>query len=57
MRIFDKIDHGKVGVLPSSNLVDLIETIGGGGVVVRICRVICRKYTKIKVVFWTVFPF
>ena len=26
--IFDKIDHGKDGVLTSSNFVDLIETLG-----------------------------
>ena len=28
--IFDKIDDGKDGVLPSLNFVDLIETMGGG---------------------------
>ena len=28
--IFDKIDHGKDGALPSSKFVDLIETLGGG---------------------------
>ena len=27
-RIFDKIYHGKNGVLPSSNFFDLIETLG-----------------------------
>ena len=26
-RVFDKIDNGKDGVLPSSNFVDLIETL------------------------------
>ena len=26
--IFDKIDHGKDGALPSSKFVDLIETLG-----------------------------
>ena len=31
VRIFDKIDLGEDGVLPSSNFVDLIETLGGGG--------------------------
>ena len=29
-RIFDKIDHGKDGVLPSSNFSDLVETLRGG---------------------------
>ena len=29
-RIFDKIDHGKDGVLPSSKFVDLIETLEEG---------------------------
>ena len=28
--IFDKIDNGKDGVLPSSNFVDYIETLGEG---------------------------
>ena len=27
-RVFDKIDHGKVGFLPLSNFVDLIEALG-----------------------------
>ena len=31
LRVFDKIYHGKYGVLPLSNSVDLIETLGGGG--------------------------
>ena len=29
--IFDRIDNGKDGVLPSSKFVYLIETLGGGG--------------------------
>ena len=29
-RLFDKIDNGKDGVLPSSKFVDLIETLGEG---------------------------
>ena len=28
VRVFDKIDNGKAGVLPSSKFVELIETIG-----------------------------
>ena len=29
-RVFDRIDNGKDGVLPSSKFVDLIETLGEG---------------------------
>ena len=29
-RLFDKIDHGKSGVIPSSKFVDLIEILGEG---------------------------
>ena len=29
-RVFDKIDHGKSSVLPSSTFFDLIETLGEG---------------------------
>ena len=29
-RVFDKIDNGKYGILPSSKFFDLIETIGQG---------------------------
>ena len=28
MRVFDEIDHGKTGILPSSNFVGLVETLG-----------------------------
>ena len=30
MRVFDKIDNGKSGVLPQSICFDLIETLGEG---------------------------
>ena len=30
-KVFDKIDNGTSGFLPSSKYVELIETIGGGG--------------------------
>ena len=30
-RLFDEKYHGKASVFPSSNYVDLIETLGGGG--------------------------
>ena len=30
MRVFDKLDNGKDGVLPSSKFVDLIQTLGEG---------------------------
>ena len=39
--VFDKIENGKDGVLPSSNFVILIETLGGGGVILRSWWVIC----------------
>ena len=42
-RVFDKIYNGKAGVLPSSKFVDLIETLGGGGLIMRIWRVILGK--------------
>ena len=29
-RVFDKMDHGKAGVLPLSKFFYLIETLGGG---------------------------
>ena len=29
-RVFDKIDNGKAGILPSSKFVDYIETLGEG---------------------------
>ena len=38
--IFDKIDNGKDGVLPSSKFVDLIETLGRVFIVMS-WRVIC----------------
>ena len=41
--LFDKIYNGKAGVLPSSKFVDLIETLGGGGLIMRIWRVILGK--------------
>ena len=43
VRVFDKIDHGKDGVLPSSNFVDLIEKIREGfhseELAVHLCKV------------------
>ena len=44
MIIFDKIYHGKYGVLPLSKFIDLVETLGWvGGVIVRSWRVVCGK--------------
>ena len=36
-RVFDKIENGKGGVLPSSTFVDLVETLGVGGFIVKSC--------------------
>ena len=41
-KVFEKIEHEKSGVSPSSNCVDLIEK-WGRGVILRIPRVICIK--------------
>ena len=41
-RLFDKIDHGKSGVIPSSKFVDLIKTLWEG-LHGDYLRVICRK--------------
>ena len=36
VRVFDKIDYGKDGVLPSSKFIYFVETLGGRGVIMRI---------------------
>ena len=53
-RLFDKIDHGKASVFPSSKFFESTETFGES-FIVGIWWVICRNYTQMKVVFWTVF--
>ena len=55
MRVFDKIDNGKVGVIPSSNFVDLIETLGDGFCTKDLAGNL-RKVTQMKVVVWTILP-
>ena len=54
MRVFDKIDNGKAGVIPSSKFVDLIETLGDGFCTNELAGNL-RKVNQMKVVVWNIF--